>query len=340
MGLGDFVEGEAGGDWESGPAGFEGGVEVAGGLELGFRGEIVAAEEEGAGVFEDHWPDRELGWGGVGGVGGDRAAGVEKVHVGVNIGGEGDFDDVVYAIGSDGVDACGQIGAGENDFVGAGVFCGGLVGGRANGADDAGAGEAGELDGAEADGAAGSLDENGAAGDRSGDVDGAVRGDAGNAETGALVHGDIFGERCDVVEGNAGELGGGAEGAIGLGGEAPDVAAEPFGGDAGAEEVNASGAVAVRDDARVRHAEVESVFAFFGVAGIDAGGGDADANFAWGGGGIGHIADDEDVAGRALLFIPGGFHGEKCKPGRRLRLLQKWKTKLRGRRLVADGGIA
>lgn len=133
-------------------------------------------------------------------------------------------------------------------------------------------------------------------------------GDAGNAEAGALLEGDVFRQRRDVRDGNDGELGGGAEWAVGLGAEAPCSFSDPVGRNAVADEVDGSSAVAVRDDTREGHAIAEGVLTLFGVAGIDSGGGDSEADLTGARYGIGHFADCENLLRGSLLFVPRCFH--------------------------------
>src|SRR4051812_11564339 len=58
-----------------------------------------------------------------------------------------------------------------------------------------------------------------------------------------------------------------------------------------AHAVDGAGPVAVRDDARVRHAMAEGVLTLLDVAGVDAGGDDADADLARSWLRIRHLAD-------------------------------------------------
>ncbi len=316
VGLCDVGERDALGDFEAGPTIVERGVEVAGGSGLCFGREVVAAKKEQAIVFEDELPEGDFGGGVVGCVGGDGGVGLEQLGVGIDVCGEGDFDDVVDAVGSDGFYARDEIFVGDEYGVCSGGARSGLVVGESYGADDEGPGKVGELRGADADSACCSLNENGASCNRSGDVYGAVRGDAGNAEACALLHRDGVGKRRYFFNGDDGEFGGGAEGAVGLRSEAPDAAAEPFGRDTGADLVDVTGSVAVRNDARVGHADGEGVLAFFDVAGINAGESDADAELAGARFGVGHFSDGEDFAGGTLLFVPCGFHADDLTPVR------------------------
>lgn len=62
--------------------------------------------------------------------------------------------------------------------------------------------------------------------------------------------------------------------------EAPNVLPEPFGRDAGPDFVDLARAIAMRNDARVRHTDAEGIAPFFDVAGVDAGSGLADSDFS------------------------------------------------------------
>lgn len=193
-------------------------------------------------------------------------------------------------------------------MVSAGAFCGGFIGGGTHGADDHCASEVGKLYGADADGSGSALNENGVSSDRAGDMDGAMRGNAGNAEACALLHRNGIGKRRCFLNRDDGELCGGSERAIGLGAEAPDTATEPFRRSSGTNTVDDACAVAVRNDARVRHADAERVLALLHVSGIDARGGNANADLAWARFRIGHFSNGQDITRRPLLLIPCGSH--------------------------------
>jgi hypothetical protein len=76
------------------------------------------------------------------------------------------------------------------------------------------------------------------------------------------------------------ELRGRTEGAIGLRSVTPHGTSYPLGRNAVADSIYTSGSIAVRDDARIRHAEAKSVLAFFDVPRIYSGCSDPNANFS------------------------------------------------------------
>src|SRR6516165_10632252 len=103
--------------------------------------------------------------------------------------------------------------------------------------------------------------------------------DARDSEAGALFHRNFFGQRSDVIEGYDGKFRSRAERAIRLRSVTPHGAPQPLGGDARADLFDAARAIAVRDHARIGHADAERVPALLSVAGIDARSRDANANF-------------------------------------------------------------
>ena len=187
----------------------------------------------------------------------------------------------------------------------------GLVFARTHRGDDVGAGPSRELDGAHTDRTGAALDQRHAARDRPRDMHSAMGGDAGDAEAGPLLEGDAVGERHGLPRRDGDVLGGRAEGAITLRPVAPHPLPDPRRGRSLAHPVDGSRAVAVGDDAGVRHPVAEGVLSLFHVAGVDAGGGDADAHLPRARLGVRHRPDDEDVTGGALFLVPGRVHGTR-----------------------------
>ena len=139
-------------------------------------------------------------------------------------------------------------------------------------------------------------------------MNGSVRSNAWNSEAGALPHRHGFGQWGHLLHSNDDVLGGGAERAIRLGAETPHTAAEPFLRDSFADGVNRPGAIAVRNDARIRHSDTESIFTFFHVTGMDARRRHTNASFSGDRLRVVHRTDDQNVARRALFFVPCSFH--------------------------------
>jgi len=99
VGAGDFRQRDSFADFESCPTGFERGVDIARRLHFRLGREIVAAEKVDADILEDHLPERNLGRRVVGSIAGDGAIIFQQLDVGIDIGAEGDFDDMIDAIG-------------------------------------------------------------------------------------------------------------------------------------------------------------------------------------------------------------------------------------------------
>lgn len=126
---------------------------------------------------------------------------------------------------------------------------------------------------------------------RTRDVDRSVSGDSGNAETSALLERHGVGQWGCSVQRNHGVLGGGAKRTIGLRSVAPYAAPQPFGWDSVTYLVHHSGAIAMGNDPRVRHAISEGILPLLDVARIDARYGNAKPDFSGARERIGHIAN-------------------------------------------------
>jgi hypothetical protein len=114
-----------------------------------------------------------------------------------------------------------------------------------------------KCDRAHSDSASSSLHHNGPSGDVTPDMDCAVRRNAGNPKTCTLFRRHILGKRRDMVERHNSKLCGRPERAIGLRAITPRSSPDPFRRYAITDQVNHTSAVAVRDDARKRHAQPE-----------------------------------------------------------------------------------
>ena len=138
--------------------------------------------------------------------------------------------------------------------------------------------------------------------------DSAVRGDPGDAETGADLVGYLVGQVNGKLLRHDGVLGSGAERAVGLGAVHPDTLPDAVPADAVTDGVDGAGAVAVRDDARVRHRGAEPAAALLRVAGVHAGEPHPDADLPGSRLGVGELADLQDVGRGALPLVPGCAH--------------------------------
>ena len=107
-----------------------------------------------------------------------------------------------------------------------------------------------------------------------------MRRDAGYPETSALFRRHVLGQGSDMIQRNHSKLRGRAERAIGLCAVTPHSPADPFGRYALTDLIDPPGAVAVRNDARIWHAEAERVLTLLDIAGIYAGGRDPNADLA------------------------------------------------------------
>ena len=175
-----------------------------------------------------------------------------------------------------------------------------------------GAGPSCQLYGTQADRTGSALYQHHAARDRACDMHATMGGDAGDAEAGPLLEGHAIGERHGLPRRDDDVFGGGAEGSIALGPVAPHPLPDSRRGHAVPHPVDGPGPVAVGDHAGVWHPVAEGVLSLLHVAGVDAGGGDNDADLVRAGLGIRHLAYHQDITRRSLLLIPRCFH--RCPP--------------------------
>lgn len=111
-----------------------------------------------------------------------------------------------------------------------------------------------------------------------------------------------------LLRANHGVLGGGSERAVRLSAIAPHASADPFPRHSFANLINDARTIAVRNDPWIRHPDVKRVFTFLNITWIHARKSDTNPNFARTGLRIFHFAQNEYIPGRALPFIPSGFH--------------------------------
>src|SRR6202008_2557760 len=140
---------------------------------------------------------------------------------------------------------------------------------------------------------------------------------AGNAKTGTLLQRHAFRELSDMLQRNHGVLGGSSERAVGLSAVAPDAPTDPLPRYAFADLVNSARAIAVRNDAWVRHPDAERILALLDIPGIHAREGDPNANLVWTRVWIVHFIDDQHISCSTLLLVPSGFHGFVLSDGRK-----------------------
>jgi hypothetical protein len=135
-----------------------------------------------------------------------------------------------------------------------------------------------------------------------------MRRDAGYPETRALFHRDVLREKSDVIQRDHREFRGGTERAVRLCSVTPHAPTDPFRGNVVTDTIDLASTIAVRDHAWIRHAVAESVLPLLNVAGVNARGGDANADFAGARCWIGHIADVQNFPCWSLLLIPSCLH--------------------------------
>jgi hypothetical protein len=149
----------------------------------------------------------------------------------------------------------------------------------------------GQSDRTEADGARAPLHQQRTAVNGTGHMNGTVCRDAGDPKTGTLLCGHTIRQRNDLRNRDHRVFRGSAEWTIRSGAVTPHAAVKPVRRHAVADSVDVASAIAVRDDARVRHAVAECVLSFLDVAEIDPGGGDPNPDLARTWSGVRHYAD-------------------------------------------------
>src|SRR5205823_10359605 len=135
-----------------------------------------------------------------------------------------------------------------------------------------------------------------------------MRGDARYAEASALLERNAVRQRYGLRGGHDDILGRSAERAIGLRPVAPHALADSRARDALPDAVDGPRSIAVGNHARGRHAVAESVLTLLNVTRIDSGCSDPDTHLAWLRLRVGQRADDENLSGWTLLFVPRGVH--------------------------------
>ena len=166
----------------------------------------------------------------------------------------------------------------------------------------------GKPDSALTDSARTALYKYGAPLDRTRHMDSVVGGDAGDAQARPLFKGDRVRKRNGLGSGDDHLLGSRPERAIALRSVAPNALAYPRLRDVPPNPIDDPGPVAVRNHAGVGHPHPERVLTLLHVAGVDAGDGHPDAHLTRSRLRIWQITDLNDLSGRALPFVPGGFH--------------------------------
>jgi hypothetical protein len=110
------------------------------------------------------------------------------------------------------------------------------------------------------------------------DMNRAVGGYTGDSEARALFEGHPLGQLGHLLLRDGNIFGGGAEGTVRLGAVTPYTASDPFLRDSFADSINGARAVAVRNDARIGHADSKRIFALLHIAGINTRHCDTNAN--------------------------------------------------------------
>src|SRR5246127_2214272 len=131
---------------------------------------------------------------------------------------------------------------------------------------------------------------------------------AGNAQACALLRSHARRKRHSLRCRDHGKFSGDAERAIGLCAVAPHRPPQPLRRNTISNLIHSPGAVAMGNYARVWHTQPKGVPTLLGIARIDSRRGQANANFPRPRGGIGHIANDENLPRGPLSLIPGCFH--------------------------------
>jgi hypothetical protein len=165
-----------------------------------------------------------------------------------------------------------------------------------------------ELDCAHPDRASGPLDQHGATDHVARHMYGAVGRDTWYPKAGALVWRHAFGEWGHMIQRHDGKLRGGAERAIRLCTVAPYYPADPVRRYAFADLIHAPRAVAMRNDAWIRHAQAEGVLTLLDIAWVYGGGCDPNADFTYCRLRIGHLANDQYLLRRSLFLVPSCPH--------------------------------
>ena len=135
-----------------------------------------------------------------------------------------------------------------------------------------------------------------------------MRGDSWNAEARALLEGNAIGKTDGLPRRHCRVLRRRAEGTVRLRAEAPHPFADARRVDARAHRVDLARAVALRNHARIRHGRAQPSLPLLDLARVHARCPQPDAHVTGSRLRIRHLADDEDVRGFALLFVPGCLH--------------------------------
>src|SRR5947208_16810387 len=93
----------------------------------------------------------------------------------------------------------------------------------------------------------------------------------------------------------------------------PPLLADSRAPDALPNAVDGPRPIAVGNHARERHAVAESVLSLLNVTRIDSGCSDPDTHLAWLWLRVGQRANDENLSGWTLLFVPRGVHAAAQK---------------------------
>lgn len=243
------------------------------------------------------------------GVGSDHAAHPQHSSVEVDVVRQRHLNDPVDAVGSEIADAVEGIGRVERDDVrDAQLRRPGCVGQPADGADHRSSAPAGELRSEGTNPTAHTMDEHGRAIDRPVAEDDPMGSDARDTEACAHLVAHILGQCDGSIGRHHGELGGRAHRSVRLRAPHPHALACPASVSVGADLVDHTGAIAVRNDARKGHRAAKPAAALLGVTWVHAGEPHANAHLAWCRVGIGKIADPEDLVGGSLAVIPGCPH--------------------------------
>jgi hypothetical protein len=166
----------------------------------------------------------------------------------------------------------------------------------------------GKLNGARPNCTRTALHENSSPLDRTRDMDCAMSSDSGNSQTGTLLQRNTFGERNNLFQSNCGVLCGSSKWSVRLSAIAPHATPDPFPRHIFSHGVNSTRAIAVRYDARVRHANSKSILTFLHITWIYPGKGNANPHLARAGIRVVHLTNNQNITGSTLPFVPGSFH--------------------------------
>jgi hypothetical protein len=180
----------------------------------------------------------------------------------------------------------------QEDVIRAGARSDVLIALAAASGDDSCSGAMRELDPTSSNSSSATLHQYGSTLDWIRDMNGPMHGDARDTQAGTLFHRHALGQQGHLSHRDGDIFSSGTERTVRLGSVTPNSKANPLGRNSLADGIDGPGAIAVRNDTRIGHADSKGVFAFLHIAGIDTGRCHPNANFSgerlW----IGHLTDD------------------------------------------------